>query len=178
MIGQAFIGALYPLGALYSKKDSNHRKNWVRWQEWWSKQIWPTVEDWKAIAVCRISSMVEHWNRFFQETFEAPVNNRADRILSGVTENLAFAKEEGKKLKPKHEASLSYQRKLLELHEMLRINPHLEINFRYKKSWNFFFRILFWKNKPLRSTGKCGRRVFPLEYCFKENTTFLQHILL
>lgn len=77
--------------------------------------------------------------QIFQETCEAPAENRLDRSLSGVIRNLAFGKEERKNLKPRHAASWSYQRELLELCEMLQVNPCLEINFKYKKSWNFFF---------------------------------------
>ena len=81
----------------------------------------------------------EALKQIFQETCEAPVKNRLDRSLSGVIQNLAFGKDERKTLKPKHAASLSYQRKLLELHEMLHVSPHLEINFKHRKSWKLFF---------------------------------------
>lgn len=52
-------------------------------------------------------------------------------------QNLAFGKEERTNVKRNHAAHLSYQRELLELHELLHINPHLEVNFKCKKNWKY-----------------------------------------
>lgn len=90
----------------------------------------------------RLESHLSVWNVKHGEELKncpepsgASVQNRSDGSLSGAM--LAFSKEERPNLEHNHAAGLRYQRELLELHELLHINPYLEVNFKCKKSWKY-----------------------------------------
>lgn len=75
-----------------------------------------------------VQSIIKHGEELkwiFQEPSEASVKNRSDRSLSGAIQNLFFGREERTNLEHSHAANLSYQRELLELHDLLHISPYL-----------------------------------------------------